>query len=73
MNEDILKGNWRQLKGKVQEQWGKITDSDLDMINGQRNQLMGKLQERYGVARDEAERQITDFERRYSTEKVGSR
>ena len=58
MNEDTLKGQWTQLKGKVREQWGKLTSDDLDQIQGHSEQLVGKIQERYGVARDEAERQV---------------
>jgi uncharacterized protein YjbJ (UPF0337 family) len=64
MNEDRVEGNWKQFKGKVKEQWGRLTDDDLDVIAGQRDQLSGKIQERHGVARDEAERQIKDFETR---------
>lgn len=58
MNEDTLKGQWHQLKGKVREQWGKLTDDDLDRIHGESEQLIGRIQERYGVARDEAKRQL---------------
>jgi len=58
MNEDTLKGQWTQLKGRVREQWGKLTDDDLDQIQGRTEQLVGKIQERYGVARDEASRQV---------------
>ena len=58
MNEDTLKGKWNQLKGNVREQWGKLTDDDLDRIQGRKEQLVGKIQERYGIARDEAERQF---------------
>lgn len=64
MNDDRMEGNWKQFKGKVKEQWGKLTDDDLDVINGRREQLAGKIQERHGVARDEAERQLKDFETR---------
>jgi len=63
MNWDTVAGNWTQLKGKVKEQWGKLTDDELDMINGQREQLAGKIQEAYGIGREEAERQIAGFER----------
>lgn len=63
MNWDTAAGNWTQLKGKVKEQWGKLTDDELDMIAGQRDQLVGKIQEAYGIGRDEAERQIAGFER----------
>lgn len=58
MNANRLKGEWKQLRGKVGEQWGKLTNDDLDQIQGKSEQLVGKLQERYGIARDEAERQI---------------
>jgi uncharacterized protein YjbJ (UPF0337 family) len=61
MNRDIIQGNWKQLKGKVQQQWGKLTDDDLDVIEGQRQELVGRVQERYGVAKTEAERQVDDF------------
>lgn len=63
MNWDTVAGNWTQIKGKVKEQWGKLTDDQLDMINGQRDQLAGKIQEAYGIGRDEAEDQIRGFER----------
>jgi uncharacterized protein YjbJ (UPF0337 family) len=64
MNEDRIEGNWKQFKGKVKQQWGKLTDDDLDVIAGRRDELAGKIQERHGVARDEAERQLKDFESR---------
>ena len=62
MNEDIAKGNWKQFKGKVKEQWGKLTDDDIDVIDGKREQLVGKVQERSGIAKDEAEKQVSDWE-----------
>ena len=65
MNDDRVEGNWKRFKGKVKEQWGKLTDDDLDVISGKRDQLSGKIQERHGIAKDEADRQISDFERRY--------
>ena len=61
MNWERLQGNWEQLKGAVQEKWGKLTDSELDRIAGQRKQLVGQLQERYGLAKEEAERQLHDL------------
>lgn len=64
MNEDILKGNWKQLKGKVQKNWGELTDDDLDRIEGSREELVGRIQERYGKAKDEVEREVSDWERR---------
>jgi len=64
MNWDVIEGNWKQLKGKVKEHWGRLTDDQLDMVSGKRDQLVGTIQESYGVARDEAERQVQDFEAR---------
>lgn len=61
MDWNRVEGNWKQLKGKIQEQWGKLTDDDLDEIAGQRNQLEGKIQERYGIERDRVERDIEDW------------
>lgn len=61
MNTDTIQGNWKQLKGKVREQWGKLTDDDIDVINGKREQLVGKVQEAYGKTRDEAEREVDQF------------
>jgi uncharacterized protein YjbJ (UPF0337 family) len=64
MNWDVIKGNWRQAKGKVKQQWGKLTDDQLEMVAGKREQLLGRIQESYGVAKDEAERQVKDWEAR---------
>jgi len=61
MNQDQAGGQWKQFKGKVKEQWGKLTDDDLQIVQGKQDQLIGRLQERYGIAREEAERQIRDF------------
>jgi len=67
MNADTIKGDWKQLKGKVKEQWGKLTDDELDRLEGRRDQLAGAIQKRYGVAKDEAERQVKAFEKQCST------
>jgi len=61
MNEDILKGKWRQIKGGIQEKWGKFTDDELDQINGEREQFLGKLQEKYGYGRDKAENELNSY------------
>jgi uncharacterized protein YjbJ (UPF0337 family) len=63
MNTDQIKGNWKQLVGKAKEKWGRLTDDDWKVIEGKRDQLVAKVQERYGIARDEAERQVAEFER----------
>ena len=64
MNWDRVEGNWTQFKGKVQQQWGNLTDDDLDVVEGKRTELSGKIQERYGLAKDEAEKQIDDWLKR---------
>jgi len=61
MNWDQVAGNWKQLRGMVQEKWGELTDDDLDQIAGRRDQLIGKLQERLGYARDRAEREVDEL------------
>lgn len=68
MNKDRLEGNWKQFTGKVKEKWGKLTDNDLDMINGRREQLVGRIQESYGCAREEAEKQVKEFEKNHAYE-----
>jgi uncharacterized protein YjbJ (UPF0337 family) len=65
MNEDVLKGKWRQLKGEVKSRWGKLTDDDVDRAEGDAEKLIGRVQERYGYARDEAKREVDDFLRGY--------
>jgi uncharacterized protein YjbJ (UPF0337 family) len=64
MNWDRIEGQWKQFKGKVKEQWGSLTDDELDRIAGRRDQLVGRIQEQYGITRDEAEKQVTDWESR---------
>ncbi len=61
MNWDRIEGNWKQFSGKVRQQWGKLTDDDLDRIGGRRDELAGRIQEAYGVSKDEADRQIESF------------
>ena len=63
MNWDTVKGDWTRLKGKIKEAWGDLTDDDLDVIAGKRDQLVGLIQKKYGIAREDAERQVRDFER----------
>ncbi len=61
MNEDKVKGQWKQLAGKAKTQWGKLTDDDLTVIAGKRDQLQGKLQERYGYAKEQAQKELDEF------------
>lgn len=61
MNWDLIAGNWKQLKGSVQEKWGRLTDDHISEAAGKREQLMGKIQEIYGVSKEEASRQVDEF------------
>jgi uncharacterized protein YjbJ (UPF0337 family) len=61
MNQNILEGKWKQLRGSVREKWGQLTDDEVDQIAGNRDRLSGFLQERYGYTQLEAEQQIDDF------------
>ncbi|MFA5630665.1 MAG: CsbD family protein [Porticoccaceae bacterium] len=63
MNTDIIAGKWAQVKGKAKAKWGKLTDDDFDVIEGNSEYLAGRIQEKYGIAKDEAERQVKDFEK----------
>lgn len=63
MNREQLEGNWKQLKGKVKQQWGKLTDDQIDVIEGGREELAGKIQEAYGCSKEEAQQQISDWEK----------
>jgi uncharacterized protein YjbJ (UPF0337 family) len=61
MNADIFKGKWMQLKGTVKQQWGNLTDDDLNRVSGSLDRLIGLVQERYGYQKDEAKRQVDAF------------
>ena len=63
MNWDTIQGNWKQLTGRAKQQWGKLTDDDLKVVAGHRDMLAGKIQERYGIAKDEAEKQLSAWEK----------
>lgn len=68
MNKDILEGKWKQVKGKVRDWWGDVTDDDVTRINGKFETFVGVLQERYGYSREQAEEEIDRFMREYETE-----
>ena len=61
MNRQRFEGIWKQLSGKVKEQWGKLTDNQLRVIAGKRDQLAGRIQKQYAASIEEAERQLEDF------------
>lgn len=62
MNWDQISGNWKQFKGNMRTQWGKLTDDDLEQAKGHRDNLIGKIQERYGIGKEEAEQQVSAWE-----------
>ncbi len=62
MKNQELQGKWDQVKGFAKEFWGELTGDDLDFIAGQRERLIGQLEEKYGMSREEAEKQVEDFE-----------
>jgi len=66
VNWDQITGDWNQLKGKVKEKWGKLTDDDLTIIAGKRDQLAGLLQQKYGYAKDQAEKELSEFSQKLS-------
>jgi len=61
MDWNRVEGNWKMVKGRVKEKWGKLTDDDLTAINGKRDQLEGRIQERYGIARDKVRKEVDDW------------
>ncbi|MBD3258761.1 CsbD family protein [candidate division GN15 bacterium] len=63
MDADRIKGNWNQIKGRMKQEWGELTDDDLNEAEGHRDYLIGKLQERYGLAKEEAREQVKEFEK----------
>ena len=65
MNKDIISGKWEQVKGNAQQKWGKLTNDDLDVAEGDAKYLAGKLQERYGWQRDQAEREVDEFQKTF--------
>ncbi len=70
MNTDILKGEWKKIKGEVKVQWGKLTDDDLTQIEGESEKLIGSLQKRYGYSRDEAMKEYDNFMARRKSKKA---
>lgn len=62
MNKDIIQGQWNEIKGSVQQQWGKLTDDDIAQINGDRTKLAGRIQKAYGITKDDAEKQLKAWE-----------
>jgi len=68
MNEDIFKGNWKQIKGSVKEKWGNFTDNDIAEVEGKQEKLVGLLQTKYGYSKDKAEQEFKEFISGYKDE-----
>ncbi len=62
MNWDEIKGNWKQAKGRVRQKWGELSDDELEQIAGQRDELVGLIQKKYGITREEADKQVSEWE-----------
>lgn len=69
MNWQEMQGKWKEFSGKARERWGRLSDDDLEKIAGKRDQLVGKIQQSYGIAKEEAEKQVAEFEK--TTDSMG--
>lgn len=63
MNRDVIKGNWKQLKGQAQKRWGELTDDELNQVEGDATRLSGLIQEKYGKSRTDADREVDEWSR----------
>ncbi len=66
MNKDQAKGNWHQFKGKIKEEWNKLTDDEIDAAEGRAEQLAGRIQEQYGIKKEEAEKRLKEMQKQYA-------
>jgi uncharacterized protein YjbJ (UPF0337 family) len=73
MNADILKGQWKEIKGEAKQKWGKLTDDDLAQVEGKEEQLLGILQKRYGYTKEKAEEEYLGFIRRFGKPPSGEK
>jgi uncharacterized protein YjbJ (UPF0337 family) len=65
MNKDIFEGKWEEVKGKMKQAWGKLTDDDFKVIEGSHQEIYGKLQKHYGYSKDQAEQAVKDFQNKH--------
>ena len=73
MNEDILKGKWKEIKGGIKEKWGKLTDDEITRVEGSEEKFIGMLQTKYGYSKDEAKREYDSFIDRYGSDEPPKR
>ena len=67
MEQNVLEGNWKQIKGEIRKQWGRLTDDEVAQLEGSTQKLVGKLQEKYGWTKEETEKQLREFSERHET------
>ncbi len=67
MDWNIIEGKWKELKGHAREEWGKLTDDELEEVGGKKDRLVGKLQQKYGYAADEADRRADEWAKQQDT------
>ncbi len=60
MNKLEIKGDWNIAKGKLKQQWAKLTDDDLQFAAGKEEELLGRIQKRTGETREAVEKAIKD-------------
>lgn len=74
MNQDMMHGTWKEIKGKARQKWGQLTDNDLDQLEGKREELSGLLQRKYGYAKERADHEVDQFftENQYDPNYTGS-
>ncbi|HAU1320029.1 TPA: CsbD family protein, partial [Legionella pneumophila] len=53
---------WEEVKGKMKQTWGKLTDDDFKQIEGAHQEIYGKLQKHYGYSKEEAEKMVQEFQ-----------
>jgi uncharacterized protein YjbJ (UPF0337 family) len=70
MNWDRIEGNWKEMKGRIKQQWGDLTDDDMSVMSGKRDELAGRLQQRYGYAKDRAETEIDEWLKRSDLQRM---
>ncbi len=61
MNSTVIKGNWNELKGKLKQKYGNLTDDDLIYSEGKEDEMLGRLQKKLGKSKDEISRLFADL------------
>lgn len=61
VNEDTVKGKWKEVKGGIQKMWGKLTDDELDQAQGDLKSLSGIIQRRYGESKEAVDTKLNDY------------